>query len=261
MDTVTSTFDGAHVTYDDRGTGSPTLLFVHGLAGEGSDFAAQVERFGGAHRTVTVDLPRGGAPGATRTTWTMAAYGEDVAAVADRLDLDDLVLIGHSFGGDVSVEAAARLGDRVRGLVWVSSYRSLEHAMTAAQIAAWLAPFRTNFAAAAHELARRNFGPNADPALVERAAIRTAAADPEMAVQLLASKFGNQPTLLQRLTTLDAPIVAINPDFKSNDAASLAEHGVDLMVVPDAGHYTMLEAPAAFNTRLAEAIEAFTRRT
>jgi pimeloyl-ACP methyl ester carboxylesterase len=34
-------------------------------------------------------------------------------------------LIGHSMGGDVVVEAARRLGDRVAGLVWVDTYGTL----------------------------------------------------------------------------------------------------------------------------------------
>jgi hypothetical protein len=32
----------------------------------------------------------------------MAAFGEDVVAVVEQLGLDQLVLIGHSMGGDVS---------------------------------------------------------------------------------------------------------------------------------------------------------------
>ncbi len=41
----------------------------------------------------------------------------DVAAVVEKLGLNETVLIGHSMGGDVIVEAARLMTDRVRGLV------------------------------------------------------------------------------------------------------------------------------------------------
>lgn len=38
----------------------------------------------------------------------MEAFGADVAAVVDELDLERVVLVGHSMGGDVIVEAARK---------------------------------------------------------------------------------------------------------------------------------------------------------
>ena len=45
----------------------------------------------------------------------MAAFGDDVAAVVRHLGLGEVVLIGHSMGGDVVVETALRLGGQVLG--------------------------------------------------------------------------------------------------------------------------------------------------
>ena len=74
----------------------------------------------------------------------MAAFGMDVVSVADYLGLDDMILVGHSLGGDVAVEATLRLGDRVKGLVRISSYRSLGRPKSGQQVADWLAPFRVD---------------------------------------------------------------------------------------------------------------------
>jgi pimeloyl-ACP methyl ester carboxylesterase len=65
-----------------------------------------------------------------RHAWTMPAFGEDVAAAVTGLDLPEVVLVGHSMGGDVVVEAARRLRPRVRGLVWVDVYRSLDESVS-----------------------------------------------------------------------------------------------------------------------------------
>lgn len=255
MDVVSSSFDGVAVSYDVRGSGEPTLLFIHGLAADRTDFDDQVSHFAPAHRVVTLDLPGNGESGNNRQTWTIAAFGEDVASVADQLNLDDVVLVGHSLGGDVTVEAARRLGPRVRGLVWISSYQSLGGQQSPGQIEQWLQPFRDDFAAATDHLARRNFGPNADQDLVDRVAAKMCAADPDVVVNVLASKMYNEPALLAGLAELTVPVVAINPDFKANDGGSLAAHGVELLEMSDVGHFTMIENPIGFNEALARTIE------
>jgi hypothetical protein len=61
--------------------------------------------------------------------------------------------------GGVVVEAARRLGPRVRGLVWVDVYRSLDESGSDAgseeEIAAFMAPFRADFGAATRASVRR----------------------------------------------------------------------------------------------------------
>jgi thioesterase domain-containing protein len=64
----------------------------------------------------------------------------------------EVVLIGHSMGGDVIVEAALRLVDRVVGLVWVDTYSSLGEPQTDDEIEAFVAPFREDFASATRAL-------------------------------------------------------------------------------------------------------------
>ena len=93
--------------------------------------------------------------------------------------------------------------------------------------------------------------------IVERIAAQLSSSDPDRVVQLLTAKFQNEPTLLAQLSRLDVPVVAVNPGFKSNDAASLAAHGVELDVIPDVGHFTMMEDPDAFNVSLSRAIVGF----
>jgi len=250
MSVVASSVDGVAVAYARQGVGEPTLVFIHGLAGDRTDFEGQMSHFAASHRVVAVDLPGNGESGRDRGEWTMAAYGGDVASVADELGLDDMILVGHSLGGDVSVEAALRLGDRVRGLVWVSSYRSLGNPKSVEQVEEWLAPFRSDFVSASEDLVRRNFGPNADPDLVERVVAKITAADPEIVVAVLAAEQRNEPAVLAALDQIAVPVVAINPDFKPIDESSFASHHVELVVMSGVGHFVMMEDPDTFNHHL-----------
>lgn len=261
MASVVSPVDGVEVAYRDQGIGDPTLVFIHGLVGDYSDFEAQVSFFGRTHRVVAVDLPGSGESGRNRAEWTMAALGEDVAAVVDHLGLDDVVLVGHSLGGDVTVAAAKHLTGRVSALVWVSSYRSLGDLKSEAEKEAWLAPFRTNYDAAMDDLTRRNFGPNADSALVEATVAKAKSVEPQRAMGLLASKLENEASILEALSAFSVPVIAINPDFKTNNEASLAAHGVELKVVQGVGHFTMIEDPAAFNHELTDTLRQLAAST
>jgi pimeloyl-ACP methyl ester carboxylesterase len=250
MDVVRSSVDGVSVAYEDRGTGAPALVFIHGLTGDHSDFEAQMSFFEVSNRVVGIDLPGSGVSGRDRSEWTMAAFGRDVVDVVGHLGLDDLMLIGHSFGGDVTVEAAKRLHDRVRALVWVSSYRSLGGVKPEGEREQWLAPFSTNFVDAMDDLTRRNFGPNADPVQVDEVAARARAADPTRAIDVLAAKLYNEPALLEGLSKIDAPVFAINPVFKPNDQPSFDTYNIELTVINDVGHFVMMEDPDRFNHAL-----------
>lgn len=122
------------------------LVFVHGWSCDRTYWNGQVGYFADRHQVVAVDLAGHGESGLGRPAWTMPEFGNDVVAVADQLGLSDMVLIGHSMGGDVIVEAALRLGDRVIGLVWVDVYRTLrEEADPEDAVEEFLRPFHTDF--------------------------------------------------------------------------------------------------------------------
>ena len=111
--------DGNRIAYETRGAGSPALLFVHGWSCNRRYWDSQLTPFSAHARVVALDLAGHGESDATRQTWSIAAFGADVVAVVDDLDLDDAILVGHSMGADVILEAAANSRSRVRGLVWV----------------------------------------------------------------------------------------------------------------------------------------------
>jgi pimeloyl-ACP methyl ester carboxylesterase len=177
--------------------------------------------------------------------------------VAEQLDLGELVLIGHSMGGDVIVEAALRLGDRVAGLVWVDTYDTLGEPQTDEELEAFLAPFREDFGTATRALVGRLFTADADAALVEWVAADMSAAPPELAIDALQHAVGNEPGILAGLQELTAPVVAINPADRPTDTEALRRHGVKTILLSGVGHFLMLEDPDRFNRLLGEVIEEF----
>ena len=260
-----SSADGVPVRYEVAGRGGPPLVLVHGWSCDRRYWRHQTAHFAQATTVTTVDLAGHGDSGTGRVRWTMESFGDDVVAVLDVLDLQGAVLVGHSMGGDVIVEAARRRPDRLIGLVWVDTYRELRASADDAgtdddATQAFLARFRTDFAAATRDFVRGLFGPQADPALVECVAADMASAPPEIALDAMSRAVTNEAAALAALSEAGVPLVAVNPESPSDDPASLARHGVSSVLVPRVGHFVMLEDPTGFNRVLEEVVDGFRTR-
>lgn len=251
-----TSFDGVPVAYEIVGEGETALVFVHGWSCDRTYWAAQVGPFSQGFRVVTVDLAGHGESGVAREAWTISAYGADVAAVVEALDLSRVVLVGHSMGGDVVVSAARLLGDRVAGLVWVDDYSQLGQVRTAAEVTEVLAPFRANFAETTYDLVTKAlFPPTAEPELMERVAKDMSSAPSHIAIPSLESSITNDRVVPAELAKLGKPVISLNPADSEPDVESLGRHGVEVLLVPDVGHFMMMEDPERFNAVLLEAIE------
>ena len=257
MSEVARSPDGISLAFEAHGDGTPALVFVHGWSCDRGYWKGQLRPLAARYRTVAVDLAGHGASGAGRRTWTMPAFGEDVVAVVDQLGLGEMVLVGHSMGGDVVVEAALRLGDRVAGLVWVDTYSTLGAPPTDDELEAFVASFRKDFVPATRALVRRVFPADADVELVEWVAADMSAAPPEIAIDAMRHAVGNEPGVLAGLRKLTVPVVAINPDSRPTDTEALRRHGVDSVVMPGVGHFLMLEDPDRFNRLLGGVVDSF----
>jgi pimeloyl-ACP methyl ester carboxylesterase len=247
--------DGIDIVYEVRGKGAP-LVFVHGWSCDRSYWRGQVELFARDHRVITIDLAGHGASGLGRKAWTIESYGADVAAVVTKLDLQRAVLIGHSMGGDVILEAARRLRGRIAGLVWVDAYQTLgkEHTATLTQVARFLQPFEYDFAAAMRAFVRGKFPAGADPALLEWVSADMAAAPREVALAEVRSALAYNDQVPAALQELRLPLVAINPEAPPTNLDEMTRSGIEVLFVSGAGHFLMLEKPGPFNQRLAEAL-------
>ncbi|TXK17458.1 alpha/beta fold hydrolase [Homoserinibacter sp. GY 40078] len=97
------------------------FVLIHGSWHDGSGWdgvRAALERDG--HEVHTPTLPGNGAGG--DPTVTMSETVQAVVDLFENLDLRDVVLVGHSFGGAVVQLAALRVADRLRRMVFHNAY-------------------------------------------------------------------------------------------------------------------------------------------
>ena len=101
------------------GTGSPRLLFVHGFGYASDDWDAQRRSLETKHAVTACDLPgHGRTPGAVSQA-KVEAFGREVA----ELLAEPSVLIGHSMGCRVALQANLLRPEQVAGIVLVDGSR------------------------------------------------------------------------------------------------------------------------------------------
>jgi pimeloyl-ACP methyl ester carboxylesterase len=249
--------DGVEIHYQVRATGTPAIVFIHGWSCDATYWNAQLPFFSSRYKVVTIDLAGHGASGLNRKEWTIPAFAEDVTAVVNKLDLRHVVLVGHSMGADVALEAARQMPERVNAIVTVDAFRTLQPP-TPEQIEQFLAPLRADFAKVTDTFVRRLFAPSADPNLVDRIARDMAAAPPGPA---LASSEALQnyrsKHLLRALADAAVPIVAINSDMRPSDVPGFTSMfpSFEFIIMSGVGHFPMMEDPNTFNKLLADTLQ------
>jgi pimeloyl-ACP methyl ester carboxylesterase len=246
VDTAIST-DGVPIKYEVHGDGVPALILIHGWSCDRSYWAEQVGPLSEHYKVVTIDLGGHGESGLGRDDWTIDSFGADVAAVISSLDLQSVVLVGHSMGGDVIFQAARRMPERIRLLVMVDTYKQLGTSRSEEEIDALVAQFEPDFPAVTEQFVRGMFPADAEPALVDRVALDMASAPPAVALSAIRSSFRHAREVPGLIEQLRIPVVAINPDDSPTDMASMAKYGVDVEIMPGVGHFLMMDDPEGFN--------------
>ena len=240
--------------------GDPTIVFVHGFGSDSSVFDAASAHMAQRLRVIAIDLPGHGRSGDNRKNWTMEAYGEDVRVVCDAEHVANAVLVGHSMGGPVILEAAQAMGGRVLALVPIDTFHDVDQHFSDTQIEQVVDLWRKDFAGAAEGMVRGSFHqPIRDPALVERVAAQVKALRPAIGIALLESMFRSDPTLALDATTL--PVRCLNSAARPTQVAAGRKHDMrfDVRTVPNVGHYVMLEDPEAFQALLDAAVDELAR--
>jgi pimeloyl-ACP methyl ester carboxylesterase len=95
---ATIVHQGITLAYEDRGTGTPAFVFVHGWACNRTFFAPQATHFAQRYRVVSVDLRGHGASDKPQGPYPIAAYADDLAYMIEHLGLGKVVAVGHSSG-------------------------------------------------------------------------------------------------------------------------------------------------------------------
>ena len=113
--------DQIKLYFDKAGVGDPTFIFIHGGGADSSHLAPQFYFFARRGTAINLDLRGYGKSDKPVKYGTIPQYADDVAFLCRQLKITSSIIIGHSLGGMVAVELAAKHPMLPAAIVLISS--------------------------------------------------------------------------------------------------------------------------------------------
>ena len=248
--------------YVHAGSGTPPLVFVHGFCCSHEDWFLQIQELKGRFEVVACDLRgHGQTPGRPQDV-SIEHFGGDVAALLANLELPKAILVGHSMGCRVVLEAARVAPDSVAGLVLIDGSQQGSGDPAAAEKNARDFIEAKGFAAFADGLFRQMFLQESDLSRAIVARARRVPAENGMALWPRMARW--DATYVEKvLSGLRVPLLAIqttylNPErkrlsLKAGESSpwldTVRRHvqNAKIEVLPGLGHFPQIEAAQAVN--------------
>lgn len=264
---------GINTFYEINGDGYP-IVFIHGGWVSHQMWKPQVDYFSAKYKVITYDIRGHGKTGGSAVRkYSMELFAEDLAVLLRELQIQKPVLCGMSMGGMLAQSYATRYPDGLKALVLcdtaASTALTLSDKITKYILAPkWLflllvkmlgikkyADFA--FWYAKKSRSDRWVGLNQDVAEYEKKEMLQFGV--EEFNKIFAAVYDFK---LQALARIKVKTLVMNGEFESRAVFRHTSKIIDLIpnarssVIPDAGHASNLENPAAFNMALENFLES-----
>jgi pimeloyl-ACP methyl ester carboxylesterase len=240
---------------------SVPIVFVHGMVGYTGFWKSALAASADRRRAVALDLRGHGNSGPPRDgAYDVYSCADDVVSVLDALDLKRAVLVGHSYGAFVTIETAARRPDVVQRLVLVDppgDFTRVATEMRDEHIVPFIAALEGD---QWRSIAEGDF----DDALQGSTTAAIAAVHARLATMPHAALLGMYRSMMEYPAS--AALERYLAASKTSAHAILAPPNtwpfslhvlvpaLHSTMVPDVGHWIMLDAPDRFAAALEDAI-------
>lgn len=255
----------------------PTLVFLHGLLGDGRDWRYVISQLAAIQQCITIDLPGHGLSAFVNAEMTAEAFDggfdtihQALIATLKQRGVDDYVLIGYSMGARLAMYHACALAThstssadspRLIKLLLEGGHFGLpvaERELRYQYDQRWAARF------AQHPLVDVLQDWYQQPVFSsltaeQRQALVVKRSDnlgSGIAQMMLATSLAKQPQLLPQLQQLCLPIHYLCGERDTKFCQLASACGLNVTVIDNAGHNIHIEQPVAFTTALLTFIDA-----
>lgn len=112
--------ENEQVAFVDVGSGGRTLIFIHGLSSNLQSWTKNISKLKNSYRCIALDLPGYGKSTKNRTNYSMNDYAGFLKSFIDKKNLQDLILVGHSMGGQIAAHTVLNTQVKFRSLVLIA---------------------------------------------------------------------------------------------------------------------------------------------
>ncbi|MFA5293065.1 MAG: alpha/beta hydrolase [Phycisphaerae bacterium] len=255
---IVSSSDGQLISYNVFGKGDVTLVFVHGWGGDSRYWRYQIPYFYKKYRIVLIDLAGHGNSEQNRKVYTPEAFGRDVKAVVEDVNAKKVILIGHSFAGEIAAEAAVLMPNRVIGIIGADSIQNVEDTMPKEQFKQMLDGFHKDFKGEVKNFVGQMLG-NLKPELKRWIIDDISCEPPYVAISAFkeyVEKFENKG-MANLFKRVKVPVRCVNADLWPTNPQANRKYmsSFDVTIIKGCGHFIMLERPKEFNKKLNDTIK------
>lgn len=243
-------YQDTKIYYQLAGEGAPALIFVHGWSCNHTAWVSQFHHFSKNHLVITLDLAGHGNSKSERILWDMENFARDVIAVYEGLGINEVILIGHSMGGAVILEAARLIGANVKGLIGVDSIvYSTYSEIPNDQVNIIIQSFENDFVNNVKDIVLNFLPKNVDRDLYHKIATMMSSAPISVAIPSIRAFLVWD--YRKPLTNLQAPLTCIcSKDRTSEINFDEFNDLFKIRTIPNVGHFLMMEDALAFNREL-----------
>lgn len=266
--------NGCEVAYIDEGSGAQTILFVHGLATYAASWKKQIEGLKDKYRCIAIDLPGNGKSDRGDYPYSMSFFAGCVYDFIQKLRLTNVVLAGHSMGGQVVMNLLINLPSAAEKLLLFApagfeTFNGMERSLYQSSIS-----FLDMFSTEENSLRRTirssfyQYPPQVDEMIEELVALMKIHSIREYRAMIEACVAGmlhepvfNQLHLIQQPTLVmygERDALIPNRLIHPVNTRTIGEAGVaqmphaQLQMIPRCGHFLQLEKPAEVNSLIRE---------
>lgn len=254
--------DGTRIVYDVRGYApsaeKTALVFVHCWAGSRAFWKDELDRFADRYTVIAMDLPGHGASGDRAPEHALAALGGDVATVVNDARVERAILIGHSMGGPISLDAAARLPGQVIGVIGIDTLHDADRKLPKEAIEGLANGFEQDFDGMLEQAIGAMLPADVDPAAHEWILAQARAAHRAPVIAMLRSFVDVDVPALMRGARVPVRCINKTPlhsqDIDTAVATNRKYCDFDVVKMEGVGHYPMIERPEEFHAVLATVV-------
>jgi len=114
--------DNIKIVYNETGKDSKTnIILLHGWGANKESFLPVQGYFSNKFKVYNIDMPGFGESEKPPITYTVSDYAKIILEFIKMLELDNVVLVGHSFGGRVIMKLVGELNYKPQKIIFVDS--------------------------------------------------------------------------------------------------------------------------------------------
>jgi 3-oxoadipate enol-lactonase len=251
-----ASLNGTEIHWRDAGSSKSAVLLLHAFPLHSGMWARQIATLAKKHRVVAPDYRGLGKSGVGPEASTMDLLAEDVRALLEHLRLERVGVIGLSMGGYLAFELHRRAPGLFRGVALCDTKAAADtDEGKAARETFARNTIDKGLGWAADELTPKLLRPSPDSAVVKEVRHLIQAGTPA-GVAAAQRGMARRPDSTPTLARIACPALVIVGEKDALTPPAEAEKmakgiaGAKLVRIPDAGHLSNLESPAAFDAAL-----------